>query len=219
MDYMHNAVRFKEMMNAFNYNSIANYFSHEINLDLSNTATVFIIIKKRFEEGSACYSRTMYIDIEFFPDQKVKMVFYGDCKIPQSNFELISCCGGGVSRREMLYQLEKMIKVAERPGGINLHAQIKPAIVHFLTLFTQSHIFPNLLEEEPVPSGPRHFTLGDEWGPAKCEMNDCGAETDTIVLSEDENRLLPVKSGPEAVSYILDNKLGRAMCSTCRNIN
>lgn len=215
MNYMHDAVKFRDMMDVLDFSSIENFSSKEIKLELGDKATVGIIVKKRFNEGGASFDRTFFIDVEFCEERRVKMLFYLDCKIFQANFDFISSGGKGVSRKELLYRLDKMLQVAQRSNERNIHRQIKPLIEHLQLLFTQTHIFPGILSEEPVEPGARRFTVGDEWGPMQCEINNCGKETDMIILNEDENRLLPVKSGSDAVRFIFEHKLGVAICADC----
>lgn len=59
----------------------------------------------------------------------------------------------------------------------------------------------------------RYFTVGETWGPLKpCA---CGKETWATLLTDEENARLPVKYGPGAIQFILDNKLGLDICSEC----
>lgn len=61
----------------------------------------------------------------------------------------------------------------------------------------------------------REFVCGELWGPFRCEIKRCHKWTHTIVLSDKENKLLPEQSGPKAVSFIFDEKLGIAKCEHC----
>jgi len=59
----------------------------------------------------------------------------------------------------------------------------------------------------------RNFTVSELWGPFPCEYPGCkNKECFSILLSSAENKQLPEQSGPEAVKYIFDNKLGIAIC-------
>ena len=62
----------------------------------------------------------------------------------------------------------------------------------------------------------RIFSVSELWGPYRCEHEHdgkkCGAETFDIVLTDEENGLLPEETGPKAITFILQNRLGRALC-------
>ena len=59
----------------------------------------------------------------------------------------------------------------------------------------------------------RYFTVSELWGPFACEHPGCTEqEAWTIKLTDEENASLPVESGPEAITFILLNKLGVALC-------
>lgn len=63
----------------------------------------------------------------------------------------------------------------------------------------------------------RAFTFSEVWGPFKCETTLCTANhVFTTLLTEEEYKSLPEKSGPEAAHYILRNNLGIALCHKCR---
>ena len=60
----------------------------------------------------------------------------------------------------------------------------------------------------------RVFTVNlDEWGPLKrcC----CGAESECIILDDSEGSQLPEDSGPNAVVFIYQNRLGVDRCVAC----
>ena len=61
----------------------------------------------------------------------------------------------------------------------------------------------------------RLFTVGELWGPMRCEKEGCHHWTDTIALTNNENDSLPEKYGHNAVEYIFDNHLGVVMCDEC----
>jgi len=62
----------------------------------------------------------------------------------------------------------------------------------------------------------RYFTVSELWGPFACEVDGCqGQEAFTIALNFMENESLPEHSGPEAVKFIFDKKLGITMCDKC----
>jgi hypothetical protein len=64
--------------------------------------------------------------------------------------------------------------------------------------------------------GLRRFTVGELWGPFPCEVDGCREkECFTILLTDEENKSLPMQSGPEAVAYIFKHNLGKAECSSC----
>lgn len=58
----------------------------------------------------------------------------------------------------------------------------------------------------------RYFTMSDLFGPFQCEHPNCNKLTCIIRLTDEENSLLPQKFGPEAAMFILQNKLGTAVC-------
>jgi hypothetical protein len=59
----------------------------------------------------------------------------------------------------------------------------------------------------------RLFTVGERWGPLPCEYPNCQRKDAlTIVLSDEENNLLPEKTGSAAFRFILSNRLGLVAC-------
>lgn len=59
----------------------------------------------------------------------------------------------------------------------------------------------------------RDFTVSELWGPFACEHPGCTEqEAWTIRLTDEENASLPQQYGPEAVTYIFQNRLGVALC-------
>lgn len=60
----------------------------------------------------------------------------------------------------------------------------------------------------------RIFTVNfDLYGPLHCEVDNCGAECASIMLSKEEDDQLPDEGcGPEAVRHIFKNRLGVCVC-------
>lgn len=63
----------------------------------------------------------------------------------------------------------------------------------------------------------RIFNVDKRWGSFVCQHveNDiqCENETFTILLTDEENSQLPEKSGTEAEIFIIQNRLGKALCN------
>ena len=59
----------------------------------------------------------------------------------------------------------------------------------------------------------RVFSVGELWGPLSCEMDGC-PEKDAynILLTDQENAMLPEESGPTAIAYIFSARLGYVLC-------
>jgi secreted PhoX family phosphatase len=59
----------------------------------------------------------------------------------------------------------------------------------------------------------RYFTVSEAFGPfKKCA---CGNESWGTLLTDEENKRLPVESGSEAVLFIMRHRLGEDMCLSC----
>lgn len=59
----------------------------------------------------------------------------------------------------------------------------------------------------------RLFSFSELWWPFICEHEGCNEITNNILLSQSDQKQLPEINGPIAADYILNNNLGRAVCS------
>ena len=58
----------------------------------------------------------------------------------------------------------------------------------------------------------RLYSISEVFGPVKCEINKCGKEAWTFMLSKYEDSILVINRGPEATQQIFQQSLGTAMC-------
>lgn len=65
--------------------------------------------------------------------------------------------------------------------------------------------------------GNRVITISELWGPFPCEYKekDCDGNSFAFILAKEEYKKIEKKFGSEMIRLILDNKLGKVICSSC----
>lgn len=211
------ALNLDSKLRLFDFSACPGYVSHELDRQLNHGETLSITTHFKVKKGLNEAERRCIIDITFNHEGRVTIDFHNDVRLDHCGQEFIVSIYGGCSRTELVYKLTKLVSNIANYRASDFLLPVSPIITELLRLLASSEETPDLLEQEEVTPGKRAFTVGDLYGPLRCEIDNCGQATSTLILTEAENHSLEVKQGSEAVNIIFERNLGIAVCSACRS--
>lgn len=172
---------------------------------------------------------TFFIEVAFDAEGRTTIILARQepCEEEPVWFQRIDFNDKGVSRKELMYRLAQDIDKAHRDNKDDVYLLymiptfLIPILKHLLNFFQTSTI-DGMLEIENA-SGPATYSLGefaDFLRPCQFKNSaDCEVLGNRLILTEEENRQMPVHDGFWLLLYFLKNRtLGKSICSNCKEM-